>query len=318
MSSTNTIDHSGLVAYHNGRFVPAAECRLAIYDLGIVLGAAVTDFLRTVHGQAYLAPEHARRFYESARYARIVPPVPINETLELTRRIIAHNLPHAPTGAELGVIYYMTAGENAIYAGAAAIPPTMTPTFVIHTFPLPFHFWRALFVDGAHCVTPAVRHVSPQTLSSKIKHRNRLHMWIGDREAKLADPAAIPLYLDHDGNVSETGGSNFVIYRRGQIVSPRRRNILWGVSLQVVTELASELGIPFVEEDIQPWDVINAEEAWMPTTPYSLAPVTKFNGSPIGTGKPGPVWRKMLDAWSRRVGKDLYKEVAEAKGPSAG
>lgn len=311
------IDHAGLVAFHNGRFVPAAECRLAIYDLGIVLGAAVTDFLRTVNGQAYLTEEHAKRFYESARYARIVPPLSMQETLARTREIIEHNLRSHPPGTELGVIYYVTAGENALYAGAAAIPPTMTPTFVIHTFPLPFHIWRSFFVDGVHCVTPAVRHVSPESLSSKIKHRNRLHMWIGDREAKLADPAAIPVYLDHEGNISETGGSNFVIYRRGEIVSPRRRNILWGVSLEAVRGLAGELGVPFVEEDFQTWDVVNAEEAWMPTTPYSLAPVTKFNGVPIGSGKPGPVWRRFIDAWGEKVGKDLYREVAEAKGAAS-
>ncbi len=210
------------------------------------------------------------------------------------------------------MIFYLTAGENPIYAGAAGIPQAMKPTFVMHTFPLPFHLWRGGFLDGFHCVTPAPRHWPPQCLSSKIKNRNRLHMWIGDREARLVDPQAVGLYLDIQGNITETGGSNFVIYRAGKVISPRHTNILWGISLTVLSEILHDMGIPLVQEDIQVFDVINAEEAWMPSSPYCLAPVTKINGLPIGSGQPGALWRKILTRWSEVVKKDIYREIAEA------
>lgn len=305
------LDIQGPAAFLNGRFIPANECRLAIYDTGVVLGAAVTDFARTVHGRPYLLEAHAERLYASARYARIEPPMPLDETLDRATQLVAHN--HAITpDRELGLIFYLTGGENPLYAGAAAMPASIRATFAMHTFPLPFALWRDAFLRGVHCVTPAVRHWPAQSLSSKIKHRNRLHMWIGDREAKLADPAAIALYLDTDGNITETGGSNFVIFRKGTAVSPRRKNILWGISLTVLVELLDDLKIPFVEDDLQSFDVVNADEAWLPTTPYCLAPVTKFNGVVVGTGRPGAVWRKLIDLWSKRAGKDLYAEVASA------
>lgn len=98
----------------------------------------------------------------------------------------------------------------------------------------------------------------------------------------------------------------------GRVTSPRRHNILWGLSLEVLTRILQELGIPFVEADVHVFDVVNAEEAWMPSTPYCLAPVTRINGTPIGDGKPGPVWRRILDRWSAMVSKDIYKEIAEA------
>ena len=53
-------------------------------------------------------------------------------------------------------------------------------------------------------------------------------MWIGEQEVRASDPAAMPLYLDIDGNITETGGSNFVIYRDGKVISPRHSNILLG------------------------------------------------------------------------------------------
>ncbi|MBI83856.1 MAG: hypothetical protein CMJ81_11710 [Planctomycetaceae bacterium] len=299
------------IAYLKGKFVPASECVLPIYDLGIVLGAAVTDFLRTFHQRPYRMEDHVQRFYRSCKYARIDPPVDLQESIAISEKLLAENAKLVP-GAELGLVYYMTAGENTVYAGASGVPEHPTPTYVQHTFPMQFHLWKNAFLHGVHCVTPAPRHWPPQCLSSKIKNRNRLHMWIGEQEAHVVEKNAMPLFLDIDGNVTETGGSNFVIFRDGQVVSPRRNNILWGISLTVLSEICAELGIPFVEQDIQTYDVVNADEAWIPTTPYCLGPVVRINGVPIGDGQPGPVWRKLLDRWSEIVDKDIYRETAEA------
>jgi branched-chain amino acid aminotransferase len=300
------------IAYLKGEFVPASKCVLPMHDLGIVLGAAVTDFIRTINSVPFRLDAHVERFYRSCKYARIEPPVDMVESIRITHTLLAENAKLSP-GDELGLVFYMTAGENAIYAGAAGTAEKLTPTYVQHTFPLRFNLWSDNFLNGVHCVTPAPRHWPPACISSKIKNRNRLHMWIGEQEVKQLDPHVVPLYLDIHGNVTETGGSNFVIFRDNQIVSPRRNNILWGISLTVVQEIAAELGIEFVEEDIQSYDVINAEEAWLPSTPYCLAPVVRFNGEPIGDGRPGPMWRQVLDRWSELVGKDLYTETACAR-----
>jgi len=299
------------LAYLKGEFIPADECKLAIYDSGIVIGAAVTDFLRTFNQKPYRIKDHVERFYSSCRYACIEPPVSIVETMEISNRLIENNSTLLKPGEELGLVFYITAGENWVYAGSAGMPARMTPTYVQHTFKLPFFLWKDLFINGIHCVTPSVRHFPPACLSSKIKNRNRLHMWIGDHEAHLSDPKAVGLFLDTDSNITETGGSNFVIYRNGTVVSPHRRNILWGISLQVLTEILEDMKIPFREEDIQTYDVINADEAWMPTTPYCMAPVVRINGIPIGNGKPGAMWRRIIDKWSQLAGKDIFSEITE-------
>ena len=302
------------IAYLKGEFVPASQCVLPVYDLGIVLGAAVTDFLRTFDQQPYRMEDHVRRFYRSCKYARIKPPVDMEETMAISGKLLAENGALAP-GQEFGLVYYITAGENTVYAGAAGMPEEFTPSYVQHTFPLRFHLWRDVFLEGVHCVTPTPRHWPPQCLSSKIKNRNRLHMWIGEQEVRTGDSNAMPLYLDIHGNITETGGSNFVIFRDGEVVSPRRANILWGISLTVLTEILEEMGVPFVEQDIQSYDVVNADEAWLPTTPYCLGPVVRFNGEPIGEGRPGPMWRRVIERWSEIVGKDIYREITETKAP---
>ena len=299
------------IAYLKGEYIPASQCVLPIYDLGIVIGAAVTDFLRTFDQQPFRLEDHVRRFYRSCKYARISPPVDLEESMSISMRLLTENSKLLP-GRELGLVYYMTAGENTVYAGASGIPDRLQPTYVQHTFPMRFDLWRKVFLEGVHCVTPAPRHWPPQCLSSKIKNRNRLHMWIGEQEAHAVDPHSMALYLDINGNITETGGSNFVIYQDGRVISPRRDNILWGISLTVLSEILAEMGIPFVEQDIQTYDVVNCDEAWIPTTPYCLGPVVRINGAPIGDGTPGPMWRRILDRWSEMVGKDIYRETAES------
>ena len=189
-------------AYLNGQIIPAADCRLPIYDTGIVFGAAVTDLVRTFNGKLFRLEDHVRRLYASAKCARIKPPILEERTCAIAGDLADQN--YRETG-ELSLVFYLTAGALAVYAGG---PVELTPTFAMHTFPLPYHLWKNLFTTGVHCVTPTIRHLPPQVLSAQIKHRNRLHLWIGDHEAKQADPSAMPLYLDVHGHLTETNTTN--------------------------------------------------------------------------------------------------------------
>ncbi|HRH96668.1 MAG TPA: aminotransferase class IV, partial [Prosthecobacter sp.] len=227
-----------------------------------------------------------------------------NELAEANCRLIGQE-------EDIGIVHLVTPGENALYAGSAGAAGPLKQTICIHSFPLRFEMWRHLFTEGTHVVTPSIRHIPPQCLEPKMKNRSRLHWWLADKQSQAVDPRAITLLLDLDGNVTECAGSNFVIVKGKTIISPTTRNILWGVSLQTVKELAPQIGMEFVEKDFQPYDVINADEAWLTTTPYCMAPCTKINTTPIADGKPGPWFKKMILAWSERVGTNIEAQVME-------
>ena len=65
-----------------------------------------------------------------------------------------------------------------------------------------------------------------------------------------------------------------------------------------------------VEEDIQLYDVVTADEAFFTSTPYCLLPATRINGITIGDGVPGPITRRLLEAWSAMVEVDIVKQAA--------
>ena len=301
------------LVYIRGQLVPWSEAHIKIYDAAVVLGATVTDMTRTISHRPFRLEDHVARFYRSAKYARIPPPLSPEETIERTLELVEHNTGLISAEQDLGIIYFMSPGHMATYAGRPDAP--MESTFCIHSFVIPFQLMADHVTKGVHVVTPPTRHVPPQCVDQKIKNRSRLHWWIADREARLVDPDAITLLLDLDGNVTECSGSNFFIVRDGKIVLPSPRNILPGVSMLTVTELATDLGIPVEARDYQVYDIINADEAMISTTPYCLLPATRINGLEIGNGKPGPVFEQLIEAWSKLVGRDLVEQITTVRFP---
>ncbi len=297
----------------NDRFLPASRAKLNIYDLGIVLGATLTEMTRTFRQRPFRLEDHVARLYRSCKYAGIALPLSPAAMIARTRELIAANGRLLPRGGELGIVHFVTPGENRIYAGSAAGGARLTPTVCIHSFPMPFQAWRHLFVEGAHCITPAIRHIPPECIDPKTKNRSRLQWWLADQQTHLADPKAITLLLDLAGNVTECAGSNFLVVKGRTVFSPVSRNILEGISLVTVREIAARKRWGWVEKDLQPYDVINADEAWLTTTPYCIAPCTKFNGIPVGSGRPGPLFRQVAGAWSRRVGVDIVRQILAAE-----
>ena len=71
------------------------------------------------------------------------------------------------------------------------------------------------------------------------------------------------------------------------------------------------MAIPYCERDLQVFDVLNTDEAIITSTPYCLMPVTKINGIAVGEGKPGPVFRCLLDAWSEEVGVNIGQQILD-------
>jgi len=303
---------SELTAYLNGNYIPISQCKVSVMDIGVTNGATVTDMCRTFNHELFRLEDHIKRFCRAAKNAYLTVPHTQEEIAEICKKLIEINAQMYPE-CEFGLCFFLTPGVNYTYAGSAAKPGPLDPTFCLHVFPLPFTFWKRFYTEGINMVTAPIPHLPAQCVSPKGKNRNRLHMWTGDHIIASMDPTAYAVYMDSFGNIAETGGSNILIYTEGKVISPRARNILWGVSLQTVKEIVTEMGIPFIEDDILIYDVVNADEAWVTTTPYCIAPISRFNGQTIGDGENYPLFHKILKKWGERVGKDLWSELVDSE-----
>jgi branched-chain amino acid aminotransferase len=300
------------LVYLNGRLVPASEAHLAIYDAGVVQGATVTEQTRTFRHRPYRLGDHLDRLFRGLRYTRMDIGLSKEELVRISEEVLAHNTRLIDRDDDLGLIQFVTAGEYATYAGMSGRPPRTAPTVCVHTYPLPFELWAGKMQTGAHLITPSIRNVPPQCWDPQMKCRSRMHYYLAEREARLADPEASALLLDLDGHVTETSAANFLMVERGTIVSPLATKILPGISRATVIELAGKLGIPFVQRDVPVFNALNADEAFLSSTPFCLMPVTRINGVPVGDAEPGPVYRQLLEVWGKEVGLDIERQTVEA------
>ena len=118
-----------------------------------------------------------------------------------------------------------------------------------------------------------------------------------------------PLLLDPDNYVAEGSGDNFFIVKNNVIITPEPRNILRGISRGYIFELSKQLDLECVEKNIELYDVMMADEAFMTGTPFCILPVTKINGTNIGNGKFGLITKKLLFQWSENVGIDIETQI---------
>jgi branched-chain amino acid aminotransferase len=298
------------LVYLNGQMLPASQARLPIYDAAVVLGATVTEHTRTFHGKPFLLEKHIARLLGSLRYARIDPGMSAEDFQRISLELVAHNGALQEAGKELGLIQFVSAGEFAPFANESNV--RNAPTVCIHTFPLRFERWAKPMREGAHLIIPSVRHVPPECYPPAMKYRSRLHWYLAEREVKEIDPEAYALLLDLAGNITETSAANFLLVKDGTLISPTLRNILPGLSRAVTRSLAERLEMGFVERDIPAAEALAADEALLTSTPFCVMPVTRLNGTPIGTGKPGPIFHRLMQVWSAEVGLDVMAQMLSA------
>lgn len=301
------------LAYLNGRMLPASDVHLEIYDAGVVQGATVTETMRTFHHRLYRLEDHLDRLQQSLRCARFDLGMLIDDIARVVRELTEHNAKLLAPDDDLGLVLFVTAGPYPTYAAGntAARGLAIKPTICAHTFPLPFELWAEKMQRGVRLVTPSIRQIPPECLPPHLKCRSRMHFYLADQQAKLVDPDAVALLLDLEGNVRETSTANFLCVDDGSIVSPPEEDVLPGISRLVVKTLAETLGVPFVEREFQVVHANNADEAFLASTPFCLMPVQSINGTPIGNGRPGEIYRRLLEAWSQEVQLDVLQQIVD-------
>ena len=135
-----------------------------------------------------------------------------------------------------------------------------------------------LFRDGIDIVVPATRRTAPDMLSPRAKTHNYLNLIMADLEAKAQDKEAWSVLLDAQGHLAEGIGSNLFLVRDGEVLTPRERFVLPGISRGTMIELCGSRH-PVPRGRSRPLRVsATADEAFMSSTSLCLCPVRSIGG----------------------------------------
>ncbi len=289
------------LVYLNGDFVPEDEARVSIFDRGFNAGDGIYEATRTFNHKFFKLKEHIDRLFRSLAYVRIDCGLDFAAMERATEEVVERNIHLLGAGDDYTVWHVITRGER-------APSPRRGATVVIFAKPVEFQRFAREYIEGVPLITPATRRIPPQCLEAKAKITNKMNHQMAAFEAKQADERAVPLMLDLDGNITETDSANFFFVSRGKLCTPTERNVLGGITREVLFEIAAKMGIEVVEGDFTPYDVYTADEAFLTGTSGSMIPVRSLNGTRVGDALPGPLTMRLIEAWSDMVGLDYVAQ----------
>jgi len=293
------------IVYLNGAFVPESQAKVSVLDSGFNAGDGVYDVTRTFRHKPFKLREHTERLFRSLRYTRIDCGMSLEEMERTTLEVLERNKPLLGENEDCALWQVVSRGVRSSTGNRVSGRATVTVYSVIVNFPE----FASFYVEGAPLIIPSTRRIPPQCLESKAKITNKMNHNMAAFEAKQVDPRAIPLMLDIDGNLSETSAHNFFLVIDGKLCTPTDRNVLGGITKAVIFDLAKQLGVEIVDGNYTPYDLYNAEEAFLASTSPTFVPVRTVNGAKIGNGAPGPVTVRLIAAWNKMVGMDIVDQA---------
>lgn len=292
------------IVFTEGEYVPASEAKISIFDAGFTRGDAVYDTVSVWKHRFFRLDDHVARFSRSCAGMRLTCP---HAPAEL-KRILAECVHRAGLDAAY-VQMIMTRGR---FPDRAERDPRLCRNkFIGFAIPYVWIFSPAKQEGGIHAVIAGTRRTPAEAIDPRVKNFNWMDLERalfealdrGGDTAVLCTPA---------GYLTEGPGFNLFVVKGGALFTPRT-NVLEGITRQTVFDLAAELGVATHQADLAPDALRSADEAFLSSTAGGIMPVSRVDGEPLGTGKPGPLtlrlralyWNKREAGWLGTPVKDL-------------
>jgi branched-chain amino acid aminotransferase len=116
------------------------------------------------------------------------------------------------------------------------------------------------------------------------------------------------LLLDPERRILEGTGTNFWAVRDGTVYTAGE-GVLEGITREVILKLLPELGIPVRLEAVGMDDLPRLDEAALSGSSRAFLPVVSIAGQPVGDGRPGPISRRILEAYNAFVSENIRTAI---------
>ena len=277
----------------NGRFVERGEAAAPALDRGLLYGYGLFETMRSYGARVFRLEEHYRRLVEGAAVLDLPPAFTLDDLRVAIDALLERN-----GLADAYLRLTVTAGPAPDDGGAS-------PSILLVARPLS-GYPPALYRRGTAAVTGSSRRNEASPLS-RIKSLNYLDNLLAREEArhKGADEAIL---LNTRGLVAEGGASNLFLVSGGRLLTPGLDSgALPGITRAAVLELAPAAGLPCAECDVEAATLAGAAEAFLTNSIMGVMPLTRLDGRPIGSGRPGPVTGAIRRLYARTVARETAR-----------
>jgi D-alanine transaminase len=267
------------IAHFNGRLLPLDQIHISPLDRGFIFGDGVYEVIPVYDGVPLRAREHFERLQRSMDEIGLGNPHGVEEWIGLTHELLAHH----PGNQSV----YVQVTRGVPPKRDHVIPRGLAPTVFMMCYPLASPS-REQVEKGVACITAKdfrweKCHIKSTSLLGNVLARQL-----------SADAGAIETILLRDGHLTEASASNVFVVKDGVVAAPPRDNlILLGITYDLLVRLAAEGDVRLEIRPITEAELRAADEVWLSSSTKEVLAVTTLDGKPVGSGRPGPLFKRM-------------------------
>lgn len=288
--------------YFRGAFVPLEQANLTVKNHSFLYGTSLFEGIRGYwlperrQISIFRLKEHYQRILANSRIVFMTPEDSLETLMDNTTELVRRNAPDQD-------IYI----RFTLYKDGVNIGPYLDKVktdYCIWTHPLGDY----VNIDGLHVTVSSWRRVDDNAIPPCAKAGGaymNTAIIITDAKRKGFDEV---IALTHDGHVSEGSAMNLFLMRKGKLVTPAiTENILEGVTRDSIITLArTELGLDVEERVVDRTELYRADEMFFTGTAAQVAPITRIDDRPVGSGEIGDVTRAL---------QEIYFDVVKNRNP---
>lgn len=274
-------------AWIDGAYVPIGEARIPLLDWGFLRGDCTYDTVHVWHGRFFRLQDHLDRFLRNAGRLRLALPVDRAGLEAILHGCVAR------TG--LQDAYVQAIATRGLPPQGSRDPRLCANRLYCYAVPFIWIATPERQEQGLHLVVSRVQRVPETSVDPTIKNFNWLDLLGGLFEA-LDRGGELAVLVDGQGNLTEGPGFNLFVVRDGRLATPER-GALDGITRRSAIELARLLQVPVEVRTVRPAELAAAEEVFVTSTAGGIIPITRVDGRTLGDGRPGPLTRRLREAY---------------------
>lgn len=278
----------------NGKWMDEKKAKISVLDNAFLYGDGFYDTMRTYNGKVLELELHLKRLFHSAEVMNIELPWTEKQLRNWIQGTADRN--KAKTAR---VRITVSRGCNTF-----DFTCTKEPMAVVTCEPLVLN--PKDYTVGVSVVTMKLHRVLPE-----IKTVGLTHMVMAYKDLF---PKGIyeALMVSNNGNIPEGASTNLMIVKNGKLITPKS-GMLPGLTRKRIMILAKKMGIPVIQKNFKLTTLNSADEIFLTNRPREVIPVAKLNGKKVGTGKPGPLTKKLMAAYQDYI-RDYLDSTKGSKG----
>ncbi|HEU0230012.1 MAG TPA: D-amino acid aminotransferase [Burkholderiaceae bacterium] len=282
------VDNDSIV-YVNGEHVRLGDAKISVLDRGFIFGDGIYEVVPAYNGKPFRMKEHLARLQRSLGAIRI-------ETGKSTAdwENLVHDMLKRSGLGDCMVYLQVTRGVAKRDHG---FPQDCEPTVfcMVSPFKRPDAHKRE---DGLSVVSMP----DSRWLHCEIKSVSLLGNVLAKQYA--VDAGVDEVVQFRDGHLSEGSSCNIWVVKDGVLLAPVRDHyILEGIRYAFLEQLAAKAGVKFQSRVITKQEVEEADELMLSSATKEVLPITRYEGKPVGQGKPGPVYAKLRAGYDEAIAR---------------